>query len=129
MGMDIYGSHPSNEAGEYFRASIWSWPPILSLVRTANQVFNLSYDTAGWEMNDGCGLDNQEDCSILADAMQRLLHSAESPVLTAEHGGMAKAMSAAFGSNIGVKPQAETSKEHVQRFIDFLRGCGGFRIC
>ncbi len=27
MGMDVFGRNPSAEAGEYFRATAWSWAP------------------------------------------------------------------------------------------------------
>lgn len=128
MGMDISGLKPSTEEGEYFRASIWSWPAILGLVNTANEVFNLSYDTTGWEMNDGMGLQTHQECIILADAMQRLLDSGESPILTAQHSVTAQAFVAAFGGINGLGQQAEASKGHAQQFITFLRGCGGFVI-
>ena len=128
MGMDISGRNPSTEEGEYFRANIWSWPPILGVAKTAIEVFNLSMDTDGWDYNDGKGLETQEECTALADAMEKLLDSTETPVLTAQHSPTAQAFVAAFGSIGGVKPQAEVGKEHAQEFIIFLRGCGGFII-
>ena len=127
MGMDVSGLNPSTEEGEYFRASIWSWPAILGLVRTASEVFNLSFDTDGWDCNDGKGLKTQEECSKLADAMQHLLDSMETPVLVAEHSKITQAFVKAIGMT-GAAPQAETDKSHAQSFITFLRGCGGFVI-
>jgi len=129
MGMDVYGKKASTEEGEYFRATIWSWPAILGLINTANEVFNLSYDTTGWDMNDGCGLETREECETLADAMQRLLDGTESPILTAQHSVTAQAFVAAMGGINGLGQQAQTSTDHAQEFIIFLRGCGGFRIC
>lgn len=131
MGMDVYGQNASTEEGAYFRANIWAWPAILGLIKTANEVFNLSYDTTGWDFNDGQGLQTQEECDTLADAMQKLLDGAESPTLTAEHSPTAQAFMAAVGGSqqMGVKMQAETDKSHAQEFINFLRGCGGFIIC
>ena len=28
MGMDVYGTKPKNETGEYFRANVWYWHPL-----------------------------------------------------------------------------------------------------
>jgi hypothetical protein len=33
MGMDVVGRNPRTEAGEYFRANVWSWGPIHNLIR------------------------------------------------------------------------------------------------
>lgn len=128
MGMDIYGKAPSTEEGEYFRANIWSWPPILGLIRTANEMAGMSIDTQDWSYNDGAGLETQEECNKLADAMQLLLDGAESPVLVAEHLDVTHALVKALGGITGAQPQAEASREHAQGFITFLRGCGGFNI-
>lgn len=129
MGMDIYGTAPTSEAGEYFRANIWSWPPILGLARTAIETFGLGFDTELWAYNDGAGLESQEDCNKLADAMQRLVGGLESPVLVSDHLDISNKFMMAMGGIAGVKPQAEASVEHAQEFITFLRDCGGFRIC
>jgi len=28
MGMDVFGKHPTNDTGTYFRASVWGWAPL-----------------------------------------------------------------------------------------------------
>ncbi len=127
MGMDIHGREPTTESGEYFRANIWGWPPILSIALAANEVYGLGFDMSAWSFNDGAGLDTQEDCTKLAEAMEQIL-TMEEPVLKAEHSPTAKAFASALGvTDMG--EQAETSNEHAQEFITFLRGCGGFQIC
>ena len=128
MGMDIYGNDPTEEVGEYFRANIWSWPAILGVAKTANTVADLQLDMEGWNWNDGHGLSSQAECDVLANAMQRLLDSVETPLLTAEHDPTAAMMVQTFGEISGVKQQAETSVGHAQAFISFLRKCGGFKI-
>jgi hypothetical protein len=32
MGMDVFGSNPDSEAGDYFRANVWSWCSIHDLI-------------------------------------------------------------------------------------------------
>lgn len=32
MGMDVYGSNPKNEKGEYFRNNVWWWRPLASYI-------------------------------------------------------------------------------------------------
>ena len=38
MGFDLHGMNPKNAAGEYFRAQIWQWPPILALLWQLNVI-------------------------------------------------------------------------------------------
>ena len=68
MGMDVYGNDASTEEGEYFRASIWGWPSITTVMEASG------YDVPmGWYHNDGEGLGCQEDCDHLADMMEGFL--------------------------------------------------------
>lgn len=126
MGMDIYGRTPSTEEGEYFSANIFTWPVILSVAKMSILVANLSMDTEGWDYNDGKGLQTQDECNALADAMEVVLRGTESSILGAEHLEATKAISKLFG---GIEPQAQAHRDRIFHFITFLRGCGGFIIC
>lgn len=66
MGMDVYGKNPLTKDGEYFRASVWSWFPLLDLCE------KVGANTEGWQYNDGRGLTSQESCNELADRLDAL---------------------------------------------------------
>lgn len=150
--MDVYGKVDST----YFRASCWSWRPIHAICDFVISQQNLPFDTEYWGSNDGMGLKTQEDCNKLADAIEAHLEniglkededsiylclscwttdegrfldkSIEDelnqayPVGTVMNGPVvAKDGTIAYSAH-------STSLEHVRRFIEFLRQCGGFEI-
>jgi hypothetical protein len=59
-------------------------------------------DTDGWGVNLGHGCKSQGECDRLADAIEAYIAMLDSPALV--------------------------SKETLQEFVRFLRGCGGFSI-
>ncbi len=136
MGMDVYGNEPASSKGEYFRASIWGWPTITTVMEACG------YDVPlGWYHNDGEGLGCQEDCDHLAYMMEGYLSEGKltyAPVCTefgsvvakavadGKFGDMAPDARSGMPEHTGVKP---INVEFVQEFITFLRACGGFTIC
>lgn len=187
MGMDIYGRNPQlkgpmpeidwatcndeerkeyfqlmeefekDNPGRYFRANLWSWRPIQMLIQHVNQFYNLGIDTSEYGTNSGAGLETQEECDKLADALEYILQSDEnmedegdrvylhlgmwvsedgsflnnevSEVLNSEY-EMGTIMYTPVVTNKGeiVRPAWSTSKDHLEKFINFLRYCGGFEI-
>lgn len=63
--------------GEYFGSSWWSWRPIVFLIDEANMLFNLGIDTNPFHYNDGKGLETQEECDKLANALKYILDNNE----------------------------------------------------
>ena len=59
--------------GDYFRSNWWGWRPIVMLCEFANDDYELGFDLIHWGSNDGAGLDNQEDCNKLADALEEII--------------------------------------------------------
>jgi hypothetical protein len=151
MGMDVVGKSAKNKRGEYFRANVWSWRVIHALLDIADELGPgvFAADTvAGMSNNDGHGLDNQEDCDALADAMDKLL---DNPVLIFSCGLTVANDEISIpltekNRRMGVKPDGSflgrdeeappeelhspwsMSFEHVRKFIVFLRNCGGFAV-
>jgi hypothetical protein len=143
--------------GDYFRANWWSWRPIHLLIDTVIRQKALDIDTSYYGSNDGAGPDNQEDCDALADALQEILDENENLtddddriyVVMGSWCGLDGQFQFVFDEKcadslpkIGsilyrpfiaengaiVTPSHSTSKWHLQRFINFLRECGGFQI-
>lgn len=67
MGMDVYGKNPSSDAGEYFRASIWGWRPLATMI--CDLWPNIAARCKYWQSNDGDGL-GARDAKRLANAMR-----------------------------------------------------------
>jgi hypothetical protein len=74
MGMDLHGHNPTAPEGEYFRASIWTWPSLVKVI-TALCPEETS-NCKNWEYNEGDGL-NGEQALQLAEALERKLRSGE----------------------------------------------------
>ena len=71
MGMDVSGRLPSSPKGEYFRANVWSWHPIHTLIT------ELCSDLLDEEMiesmgfNVGAGPSDQDTCTEMASRFDR----------------------------------------------------------
>lgn len=155
MGMDVYGTAPSNSTGEYFRNNCWWWRPLW------NYCLDVAPDVAGkvahGHSNDGDGL-GKRDSIKLAKILREKIASGEVLQFETEY----KAKQAATpkedcticGStgkrlpppNVGAGDQPcngcdgsgkreswacayPFSAENVAEFATFLENCGGFRIC
>ena len=70
MGMDVYGTNPTKEVGQYYRQSVWGWHPLWNYVE--NEFPALAVKVEHGHTNDGDGLDS-EDSKALAAAMQEAL--------------------------------------------------------
>lgn len=68
MGMDVYGTNPSDQKGEYFRANVWFWRPLWGLVEDLYSEYAEKVPNAHY--NDGDGL-NSEDSYALALLFKR----------------------------------------------------------
>jgi hypothetical protein len=62
MGMDVYGTNPTNEVGSYFRRNVWGWRPLW------NYCLDVHNEIAGavqyGHSNDGDGLDGTESLKL-----------------------------------------------------------------
>lgn len=135
MGMDVFGRNPSDEAGRYFRASIWSWPPL------HEQICRLCGDLLNDEVlyrigfNEGAGPKDQATCTLMADRIESALLSQPSGFtssveteLVTEDGYVISREDFARNPNLKVRPRFRIRGEHVQEWIAFLRHCGGFEV-
>ena len=135
MGMDVYGRNPVSPAGEYFRATIWSWRPIYSLI------IELCLDLLDEEIlrnmayNDGAGPDDGQTCSQMADRFAGWLkenrngHQVYVEREGSFEGGVMTALEKAGWATVNdFESSFTTSPDHLTRWVVFLRHCGGFEV-
>lgn len=141
--------------GDYFRSNWWGWRPIVMLCEHAAYESELDIDFSNWGSNDGAGFDNQEDCNKLADALEEIgkeffdveevdelqlcigswttlngqfITSDQTDKLNDEWYGKFLTSPLVLDDGNVVKSSHSVDKKHLQRFISFLRECGGFEI-
>ena len=143
--------------GDYFRSNWWGWRPIVMLCEHASHESELHIDFSNWGSNDGAGLDNQEDCNRLADALEELIKNEteledDIDTIYLNLGSWTSMNGSFLGSEINeelneqypygtilygsvvmndgtmVQPSHSAPLRHVNNFINFLKECGGFEI-
>ena len=143
--------------GDYFRSNWWGWRPIVMLIEFANDDYELGFDLEDWGSNDGAGLDNQEDCNILANTLEgmittqtdleddidtiylnlgmwvdmngKFIESNKEEQLNTEYPhGSVMYSGVIMEDGTLVYPSHSAPLSHVKNFISFLRECGGFEI-
>lgn len=137
MGMDVMGKDPSNENGEYYRANIWAWATLQSLLISAG-----CEEAKKWSSNDGRGLNTQKACDVLADQLEHYIKThpeARYSMPVKGQSPIAEGVIRLLGAeSLGTNPKGEFGKGNispyyievgdVREFITFLRSCGGFEI-
>ena len=135
MGMDVYGRNPASPAGEYFRASIWSWRPIYGL--TIELCCDLLDEETLRHMayNDGAGPDEAPTCAQMADRFAGWLkensngHQVYVEREGSFEGGVVTALEKAGWSTLNdFESSFTTNHEHLTQWEEFLRHCGGFEV-
>ena len=126
------------QPGSYFRASIWSWAPIHQLICKANEHFYSKHneylldphDLREMELNVGAGPKDQNTCDIIADYIDVWMEHhtdgawVDSSIRVKDDGTLV------IGEE-GDKFQSAYSvdDDHLKEWVEFLRNCGGFRVC
>lgn len=62
MGMDVYGSNPKNESGEYFRANVWYWHPLWDCLENLHPTICQKCESP--HDNSGSGLNAQDSLTL-----------------------------------------------------------------
>lgn len=68
MGMDVFGTKPTSEAGKYFRNNMWWWRPLADFITRSYPEIASQCDY--WQSNDGAGLDAEASLQ-LAELLDR----------------------------------------------------------
>ena len=131
MGMDVYGRAPMSEEGRYFRANIWSWPPILDMMEKTGVLPPWMIEGMRW--NDGAG-PNDNQAEILADELEKMVEGMEDGnmfVLDSPIDGAIASVIQMFeeqGATVQSEVVYATEVSHMREFITFCRESGGFEV-
>ena len=155
MGMDVIGNNEDSEVGRYFRNNVWWWRPLWMYCEDTLPEVCDKVEHA--HMNCGDGLD-QVDSMKLGNALKKKIESGECALYARQRheyieslpliecdlcegtGGRQEPPTTGKGTypcnacdSKGKVKQWDThypfSEENVQKFINFLLECGGFKIC
>lgn len=137
--------------GFYFGTNWWTWRPIYAVIKKVNEEYKLDLDISRMDENSGFGLKTQYDCNLLADAIQSYLDKNESDSVQVCYGSWAdfngKRLSpleidslnedypqgtllytgVAMDDKIAISNHY-AHREDFNRFISFLKNCGGFEV-
>lgn len=154
---EVSNKWETENPGDYFRSNWWGWRPIVMLCEFANDDKELGFDLIHWGSNDGAGLDNQEDCNKLADALEEIITTQtdleeDVDTIYLNLGSWVSMDGKFLGDEINTplneqypygtilygsvvmdngniaQPSHSAPLRHVKNFISFLRECGGFEI-
>ena len=131
MAMDILGLNPIHPTGEYFRASIWVWYPLVSVMRTTCSDFMSDIFFDKISCNVGTWATERESKLIANRLIQYSEHYIDGvlllpnelpPVATATAGILDKYPTVTCASEFYI------SDERLQNWIEFVRSSGGFIV-
>ena len=134
MGMDVSGRNPSDPVGEYFRANVWSWRPIVHLC------CELCSDLLDEEMlsaigfNDGAGPTDQATCTQMANRFDQWMEhhasgsSLDSEMKVTKEGRFVTEEELEDNPDLDAQSPYEVDDEHLKLWVEFLRHCGGFEV-
>lgn len=135
MGMDVFGRAPTDERGEYFRASIWSWGPIHALLgELCSDLFNQETYIA-MAFNDGNGVDDPGVCETIARRFEKWFagfvgsaYVRESNVRVDGCGRFLSEEQLASMSPDAHRSAFRIEREHLEKWIAFVKHSGGFEV-
>lgn len=153
MSVDIKAK---NKGIDDYCSSYWNWRPIVCFIQMAIDKAGLNINTEKWQYNDNAGLDNQFECTALAEAVWNIIIEKE---LTddddiyvvyggwrlVEGGGLLDvdtvidlgnqyAAGTILYNSIMLPDGRRVISAHdvpvfeIKNFVRFLRKCGGFEI-
>jgi hypothetical protein len=70
MGYDLFGRNPKSDKGEYFRASIWTWPSIHMLIADTDVLEDQELEAIMY--NDGYEI-TKVKARRIADGVEKLI--------------------------------------------------------
>jgi hypothetical protein len=134
MGMDVIGRNPSEDCGQYFRASVWMWRPLhQQMVELCDDLLDEELLRA-MEFNDGAGPEKQETCTEMAHRFEQALLTnqdgffLDSPLRVTEEGRFVRPEELAKDPTLKTYSPYRACRGSVMHWVRFLQSCGGFAV-
>ena len=131
MAMDISGLNPTDKVGEYFRASIWTWYPLVEVMKVTCSDFMSDIFFDKISCNVGTSSTKKESLLIANRLIQYSEHNING--VTLHPNKVSPVATAIVGILDRYKPTSDISEFYVddarlQDWITFLQSCGGFTV-
>ena len=139
MGFDICGVKPTSKEGEYFRNNVWYWRPLCHIIEETCHQLLTEKQLNGLGFNDGV-LYRKKKAIQIAERLEELLKDKDRVNNMVEKFQRAIDVSVdvntkpqynEYGKNINPAKQEfqyPFDVENVEKFIEFAKNSGGFRI-
>ncbi len=130
MAMDILGLNPISETGEYFRASVRAWHPLVHVMQLTCSDFMPDVFFDKIKLNLGTRVTEKQSLLMANRLVQYSEHCVNgvtinphevSPITTVVIGILEK-------NKVVASPDFHVSDERLQDWIEFLHNCGGFTV-
>jgi hypothetical protein len=158
MGFDLLGRYPVSEEGSYFRMNQFMWPPFIDLLHDIS-ARDILRKCRLWYSSDEDGLDEKHALALAKDLQNRIDDGTVEKALERRRYGFASYQSRAKrrggrhardargnlaaiesaraeaqrkarpSGNVTESSDIPITREDAERFVTFLKDCGGYRIC
>ncbi len=132
--MDVWGCAPSAPAGKYFRANIWSWRPIQTLVVELCGDLLDEQTLVRLGVNVGAGSRDPEVCREMANRFDRWMeehtdgHQLDLGLRVTSEGRFVPPEEVATLPAEELRSPYAVEDEHLKEWVEFLRHCGGCEV-
>jgi hypothetical protein len=134
MAIEIQGRKPSAPAGKALRLEFWVWRPIQALVAELCADLLDDKTLAGMAFGRGTGPTSQAICTEIARRLEawQAQHpegpQLESGIRTTEEGRFLTEQELADNPTLKTRSPYQTAPRDLQRWIAFVKCCGGFEV-
>ena len=129
--------------GDYFRANVWSWRPLMEAMWESGACYELGEDEfSRMSFNDGAGAKDQETCNRMVRKLNGWMsekiwdedgawtpetYKNDDMLVDASSGQFVRKAEAEL-KGIETRSPYRVSKIHLEKWINFLSECGGFEV-
>ncbi len=141
MGTDVFGVEPLTKEGEYFRANIFSWGPIVALLSNTCSKILSEEDFKGIQFNMGYEITADKSVAIANRLAVYLEHHTEGVQLDEGGNLYTDTILEKLNQTLDELEDSENTvvyvgnggknlvkDEHLSEFADFCRQSGGFQV-
>jgi hypothetical protein len=134
MAIDIQGRKPSSPLGKNWHVEFWVWRPIHALiVRLCPDLFDKK-SLENMAFGRGAGATDERTCLEMAKRFEHWMRQhpegfvLESGIRATEDGRIVSEQELAENPSLETVSPYEAGESDLRKWIEFLKGCGGFEV-